>query len=97
MENKFENIGIDQDTKILLSTPANFGDYDVLYQKWSFEVVIGESLIFANDDIKNITIEELEAEIRRSPIVKDSSQEITINRNGSEYTFFSFNFVTDDD
>lgn len=92
---KFENIGIDEDTTILFQTPAHFGEYDVLYQKWSFTGLIAESLIFVTDDIKNITMDELKNEIRNSPMVKDSSKEITISSGKSEFTFFNFNFVAD--
>ena len=94
---KFDNVGNDPDTKILFQTPAHFGEYDVLYQKWSFTGLIGESLIFLSKDIKNITMAELENDIRHSPMVKDSSKEITTSSGKSEYTFFNFNFLMDDD
>lgn len=94
---KFDNVPVEDDTKILFSTPAHFGDYDVLYQKWSFSGLIAESLIFVTDDIANITMNELENEIRNSAMVTDSEKEITISSGKSEYTFFNFNFVMDDD
>ena len=97
MTDKFKNVGTDPDTTILFSTPAKFGNYDILYQKWSFSGLIGESLIFLTDDIKNITMDELENEIRNSPMVTDISKEITTSSGKSDYTFFNFNFVMDYD
>jgi len=96
MIDKFKNVSNDPDTTILFSTPAKFGDYDVLYQKWSYSGITAESLIFTNADITNTTMDELEKEIRNSPMVTDSSKEITTS-NKSEYTFFNFNFVMNDD
>jgi len=96
MTDKFENVSIDDDTKILFSQPANFGEYSVLYQKWKFDGITGESLIFVNDDIMNITMAELENDLKNSPLVNDNSKEITTNSK-NDYTFFNFNFVMDDD
>lgn len=93
---KFDNIGNEPDTKILFSILTKFGEYDILYQKWLWSGIKAESLIFANDDISNISMVELENDIRYSPLVNDISQEITTSSKNS-FTFFNFNFVVDDD
>ena len=93
---KFDDVPVEDDTKIIFSTPSKFGKYDVLYQKWYWDGITAESLIFVTDDIKNITVDELENEIRNSPMVADSSKEITTSSGKSEYTFFNFNFVIDE-
>lgn len=96
MTEKFNNVPVEDDTEIIFSTPAKFGEYEVLYQKWIFDGIIGESLIFAENDITNITMDELENEIRNSPMVIGNSRKIT-TANKNSFTFFNFNFVVDDD
>jgi hypothetical protein len=34
MTNKFKNVSVEQDTKIIFEPQAKLGEYDVLYQKW---------------------------------------------------------------
>ena len=92
LTDKFESVGNDPDTTILFQTPAKFGEYDTLYQKWFWDGITAESLIFLTSDIKGISIDKLQDEIKNSAMVTDSSKEITTNRDKSEYTFFNFNF-----
>ncbi len=53
---------MEDDTKILLSKPTQFGEYDVLYQKWFWDGITAESLIFLTDDLKNTTDERIHFE-----------------------------------
>ena len=93
--NKFDNVPVEDDTTILFSTIAKFGEYSVLYQTWYWSGIEAESLIFANSDITNITMDELMEQVRNSPLIKDSSEAIT-SSSKSEFTFFNFNFTIDD-
>jgi len=51
---KFKDVGIDEDTRLIEEKILKYKDIDVLYQKWVWEGVIGNSLIFTKEDIKNI-------------------------------------------
>ena len=90
MTNKFDNVPIEEDTKIKYSAITKFGNYDVRYERWFWEVIYAESLIFFNDDIKGVSEEELKNEILNSPLVEAGS-DITVKRS-EPYTFFNFNF-----
>jgi len=46
MSSIFENVAVDEDTKILVHLDTKFGDIDVRYEKWIWDGVTGESLIF---------------------------------------------------
>lgn len=46
------------------------GKFDVLYEKWFWEGILGESIIFADSDISGMTDDEIEQEVRKSPLVK---------------------------
>ena len=50
-----------------------------------------ESIIFANEDIVGIADDEVEAEVRTSPLLNADSK-ITLKRSESGFTFVNFNF-----
>ena len=93
MSRKFENVPVEKDTRILFRQEASLGKYDVLYEKWSWEGISAESLIFLNEDIVDMTAKEIEQEVRKSALVKKAS-EITIKRLDAGFTFVNFNFET---
>lgn len=92
MSNKFDGIRVEDDTRILFRKEAKLGHYDVLHEKWNWEGIKAESIIFANDDIPGLTDEEIEQEVRKSPLIKEGSQ-ITLKRS-REFTLVNFNFET---
>ena len=93
MTDKFKTVPVEEDTRILFRNEAKLGDYDVLYEMWSWEGISAESIIFESDDIAALTDEELEQEVRQSPLVKKESA-LTIKRLDSGFTFVNFNFET---
>ena len=88
MTDKFNSVPIEDDTKIIFSMPAKFGAYDVLYQKWGWSGVTGESLIFSNKDLNGVSVDKLLDEIRTSPLINDRSSEITTSVK-KDFTFFN--------
>jgi hypothetical protein len=93
MENKFENVPIDEGTDIIYQAIVNFGEYPVLYQKWRWEGIIAESLIFDSNDVGKLSDSEIEAAVRTSPLVHADSK-VTISRSDSGFVFVNFNFST---
>lgn len=91
MDDKFNNIPVEDDTTILLEQAAKFGNYDIWYQKWKWEGINAESIIFLTNDINTLDDNEIKTELRSFPIVNADS-EITIKRTDSGYTFANFNF-----
>ena len=90
MSNKFENIPVEEDIKILMSSPMKWGELDIVYQKWYWEGITAESIIFLGDDVKEMDDEALEADVRDGPLVREDSH-ITIKRT-DKFTFVNFNF-----
>ncbi|MDD2723001.1 MAG: hypothetical protein PHH59_03135 [Methylovulum sp.] len=90
MISKFANVPVDQDTTIIAQCESKFDCYPVLYQKWIWDGIAAESIIFANEDIPDLTDEELENEVKSSPIFREKSQ-ITIKKTDG-FTFVNFNF-----
>jgi len=90
---KFSNVPVEKDTAILASLECKLGEREVLYQKWFWDGITAESLIFVNDDVVSLSDTELQTEVRASPLV--DSESMTITRSDSGYTYVNFNFVTD--
>ena len=93
MNKKFEKVSVEKGTQIIFQTEAELGEYEVLYQKWYWDGVNAESIIFSSEDINNLIDNEIEAEVRKSPLVKKGTS-MTMKRSESGFTFVNFNFET---
>jgi hypothetical protein len=51
MSERFANVPIDSDTRILTQFEARLDEQEVLYQKWSWDGITAESIIFVTHDI----------------------------------------------
>jgi len=90
MNDKFKNLTTEADTEILFRKSMNFGDKNVVYEKWIWDGITAESIIFLSEDVKTLDDVEFEQEVRTSSIVTVSSS-VTISRQ-DEFTFVNFNF-----
>jgi hypothetical protein len=91
---KFRNVPVDEDTRILFQLEAMLGEYEILYQKWYWDGITAESIIFYSEDVSNLDDQAIEEEVRSSPLVNDGSS-VTLKRCESGYVFVNFNFITD--
>ena len=92
MNEKFTNIPVEPDTNIEFSSPMKWDGLDIVYQKWSWDGISAESIIFFSEDVKEMDDRALEEEIREGPLVRKDSQ-MTIKRD-EEFTFVNFNFTS---
>ena len=95
MSGKFDGVPVESDTVIRLQIEAKWGEYDVLYQKWRWDEIDAESLVFVDEDIANLGDDQIEMELRASPLLKKNSR-ITIKRSEAGFTFVNFNFEISD-
>lgn len=91
---KFKNVPIEKETTILFEKRVTFGEYDALYQKWFWDGITAESIIFANEDVAELTDKEIEAKVKTSSLLNEGSS-VTLKRSDSGFTFVNFNFVTE--
>ncbi len=54
MMSKFNNIPEQKDTKIIFRAETRFGDFDVVYEKWEWDGILAESIIFDEDDVSEM-------------------------------------------
>jgi hypothetical protein len=59
MSKKFNNIPIEEDTKILFQKQGKLGGYDIRYEIWSWDRIEAESFIFSNEDVAGLTDQEI--------------------------------------
>jgi len=95
MSNKFSSVPKERDTKILFQLEAKLGELDVLYQKWFYDGIYAESLIFTNEDVENIDEETLIKEVVSSPLFEENSS-TTFKKSDFGFTFVNFNFKMED-
>ena len=94
MTEKFKDIPVEKDTRIIMSLEAKIADYDVVYQKWYWSGIHAESVIFFNEDIAALSDAQIKDEVAQcTALVKENSQ-LTLKK-GEKYTFVNFNFVAD--
>ena len=59
MMSKFNNIPEQKDTKIIFRAETRFGDFDVVYEKWEWDGILAESIIFDEDDVSEMNDDEI--------------------------------------
>jgi hypothetical protein len=91
--NKFIKVPNESDTKIIYQQVAALGKYDILYQKWFWDGITAESIIFVDADISALDKNEIVKEVKQSPLLHADSQLTLTCSDG--YTFVNFNFETE--
>ncbi|WP_416897260.1 MAG: hypothetical protein ACMVY4_17475 [Minwuia sp.] len=91
MSEKFSNVPHESDTKILFRKTVQISGLDALHEKWSWEGVKAESLIFVSEDVAAISDEALQLVVRASGLATEGTQ-MTLKRGSSGYDFVNFNF-----
>lgn len=91
MNDAFRNVPVEEDTKILRREIIAVDGHEVLYEKWFWDGVKGETFVFVSTEVAKLSDGELEQLARQSALLDPASQ-ITIKRAESGYTFVNFNF-----
>lgn len=95
MENKFNGVPLEDDTMLISSKKGNLGQFEILHQVWRWEGIKGESIIFADDDINDLSEDEIKELVRNSPQLTDKGSSLTFSQKGNGFTFVNFNFNPD--
>ena len=56
---KFNNIPEQKDTEIIFREETKFGDFDVVYEKWKWDGILAESIIFDEDEVCEMNDDEI--------------------------------------
>ncbi|SDX61448.1 hypothetical protein [Thiocapsa roseopersicina] len=91
---KFNEVPVEADTRVLFQEQTTLGTYDVLHQKWVWDGITAESIIFANEDVTDVTDHDLEMQVKAfRNLAADTS--MTLKRSESGFTFVNLNFEAD--
>ncbi len=92
MTDKFKNVPLDADTKIKKQKECKIADFEVLYQKWLWDGVLGESIIFAEEDVRDYNEQEIKQLVLYSEFINTNDVKMTFNRGGKGFVFVNFGF-----
>jgi|TARA_B110000495_G_scaffold152298_1_gene135308 hypothetical protein len=90
---KFNNIPEEKDTEIIFRVEAKLGDFDILYEKWKWDGILAESIIFDEEDVSEMDDDEIINKVKDSPLFDDKIYKgnPTIRHN-SGFVFVNLNF-----
>ena len=89
---KFDDVPVEEDTKVRWSREKRLEDFDVLHQKWVWDGMVGESAIFVSDEVKHLSDSDLQSLVSQASWVTGDGG-VTITRSPKGYTFANFNFL----
>ena len=93
MMSKFNNISEQKDTKIIFRAETRFGDFDVVYEKWEWDGILAESIIFDEGDVSEMDDDEIINQVKDSPLFDDKIYKgDPIIRHNNRFLFVNFNF-----
>jgi len=87
----FENVPIEEDTNILQQEEKTIGNFRVLWQKWFWDGIKAESVIFITEEVINLSDEDLSDLVQKNVPTTSAT---TISQSQSGYTFVNYNFET---
>jgi len=85
----FKDVPVESDTTVTAQREIMVGKYQALYQKWLWDGIVAESIIFIDQDAQVFTDQELFTMVKE--YAKPGSK-YTIQRSCSGFTFVNFNF-----
>jgi len=89
----FSDVPKDKDTRIIRQKEIIIKNIPALKQRWVWDGVLGDSLIFNNEDINHLSDDALQSFINNHSDVEVTGS-VTFKRSASGYCFVNFNFVT---
>lgn len=88
MNDKFKSVPVEKDTKVLSRKIIKLGDLDAQLEKWSWEGIKAQSVIFSEADIVGQSDEALITLIKAQLDLSDDV-DITISRDRNGFAFFN--------
>jgi len=83
------DVPLEPDTTLLEEVPVQLDGYDLLYQRWHWDGLPGESLILREDQVEALTDEQLHQLALDKGLIPTSAA-ITITRQRQGYAFVNY-------
>lgn len=88
---KFAGVPVEEDTRILKQRELTLGGIDALYQKWAWDGIVGESLIFVAADVEGMTSDDITSLITKNSEIA-TGESVTFKVDESGYAFLNYGF-----
>lgn len=88
---KFADVPQDADTRIKSQRQISISGVDALHQRWVWDGIAGQSLVFAADDVSAATDEQIVQMARDADLIVQDD-DFTIQRSGQDFVFLNFGF-----
>ena len=95
ISSKFAQVQTDPDTRIKAQRQVSIGGIDALYQRWVWDGVIGESLIFCAEDIPGLSDRGIEELVGKAGIdLASGKYDAVVRRTEKCFVFVNYGFET---
>lgn len=91
MNDKFKGVPVEADTVVLSDEVVMVGEIEILHQRWFWDGITAESLIFRDEDVARLSDDALEDLVLGSDFVVEETG-VTVTRGRSSFNFVNFNF-----
>lgn len=91
MTASFDNLPVDPETEVHKSKRVQVEGYTALHQRWGWQGISGESLIFARDDVAGLSNARLKQMVEVSAFVKGQGP-VMLQHTSAGYIFVNFNY-----
>jgi len=92
MENKFKNVPVEEDTRILSQKVVQLNGIDALYQSWAWDGIRASSLIFSEEDVSTMENDAILDMVKASSFPSESTA-YTFKRMECGFVFVNFDFI----
>ena len=89
--NKFASVPVDADTRITAQQLVQVNGWDALHQRWVWEGVSAQSLVFVASDIADASDETL-LQMAADADLHKADEDHTVTRSDSGFVFLNFGF-----
>jgi len=89
---KFLNLPVEPETEILESDVIYVGERECLLEKWRWDGVYAQSIVFLMEDVDALSDRQLIDLLISEAILKEDDKSYTLKRNAGGYDFINFNF-----
>ena len=90
MSGKFDQVPVDPETEVRKSRRVEVDGYPALHQQWNWQGISGESLIFADNDIAELSNTALKQRVQGSDLARGKGP-VMLQRPGTGFALVHFN------
>lgn len=91
MNDKFKGVPVEADTVVLSEEVVMVGGIEALHQRWFWDGITAESLIFRDEDVEGLSDAALEDLVWDSGFVVEDTG-VTVTRERFSFSFVNYNF-----